>query len=210
MRKYPQNRVFAPVVLTAALALLAAGGCIGIRPLPRPSLQQGLLQRSDFWTGTSDSGGVSLRVRVLASTPDSLAVFDADLPSAGILPVFVQIRSTAAAPLTWKNARFDLQVGGKPVSPVPFERVQKRILKRYGIRMYSDVEIEAFRAAFTGLQLPEGPLDAGQQAWGVLYFPIRKPDDLGKEVTLTFQGDLGQGEPCRLTVSCPVDAPAEL
>lgn len=210
MRKYPQNRIFAFGALAAALALLAAGGCIGIRPLPRPTLQEGLLQRGDFWTGTADSGGVTLRARVLASAPDSLAIFDADLPSAGVLPVFVQLRSTTATPLTWQNARFVLQAGGKPLSPVPFERVRMRVLKRYGVRMYSDAEIEAFRAAFAGLQLPERPLDAGQQAWGVLYFPIRKPDDLGTEVTLTFQGVLGQGEPFRVTVSCPVCAPGEL
>ncbi|MBP7865202.1 MAG: hypothetical protein KA419_04570 [Acidobacteria bacterium] len=209
MRKHPQSR-FTPGALAAALALLAAGGCIGIRPLPRPALQQGFLQRSDFWTGTAESGGVTLRARVLASAADSLAVFDADLPSAGILPVFVGLRTTSSAPLSWQNARFTLQPGGKPVSPVPFERVQKRLLKRYGVRMYSDAEIEAFRTAFSALQLPEGPLDAGREAWGVLYFPIREPKDLDRELTLGFLGFLGGAEPVRITLRCPAEAPTDL
>jgi len=92
--------------------------------------------------------------------------FDANLISAGVLPVRVKLTNSSDENIDLRRARFEAQAGGRSFKEINAKKAFKQLISYYGISAYSKSgykeSLEAFSGYALDVVLPLGPRQTRQ------------------------------------------------
>ena len=155
----------------AALSLvLLCAGCIGIKPVSRPELDQEIRASENFWMTGAGQSGVMLRLHACLDRDENLRIFDADFISLDIVPVLLSLKNTRDGAVAWEMVQFSLRGGNWEMPALPFSEVEGPLFKKYGISAYNQAGLEKFRAGFRQLMLGDQTIGPREESWGVVFF----------------------------------------
>lgn len=186
----------------SALALLVTLACMGIKPPVFQRRGASSPWADCHWSTTTEQNGIAVKAHAFLSTEDNLQHFDLDFPRLGILPVLIQIDSGKTGTFSWNTKSFSMKRNGRSSPPLPFAKVEKAAFRHYGIKMYSDKEINDFRQNFAAWIVQKGALPPNDQFTGLLFFPLSGLAAADTVlIDVTGKNDLGQ--PVNLQVVLP-------
>jgi hypothetical protein len=111
--------------------------------------------------------------------------FDANLISAGVIPVRVRLTNSSTESLVEKDARFELEAQNKRYKAVEPKKAFKRLISYYGISAYSKSGYRESLDAFGSHALDlASPLPAGESRQGLVFFLV--PVDSARQTGLTL------------------------
>ena len=97
--------------------------------------------------------------------------FDANLISAGVLPVRVKVTNSGNETLELKNAKFELEIQSRRTRSADARKSFKRLISYYGISVYSKSGYNESLEAFSSYALDViKPLSSGESREGLLFF----------------------------------------
>jgi hypothetical protein len=181
------NHPFMKIVRGVALALLVStlSACGGSLFKVKPAVELPALSVS---SRSVNAGGILLRTAPLMTDEEGQALFEANLPLSGVLPVRVELNyETGGVPLDLKRVRFHLQEGGghawKLLEP---KQAVARILKANDIYLYNPQSRKQFESEFAayGIDLKTPLTTSENRRQGFLFFqtpdkaPVRRPGTL--------------------------------
>ena len=111
--------------------------------------------------------------------------FDANLISAGVLPIRVMLTNSSAETVDLKNARFEVQSGTRRFKGVNAQKAFKRLISYYGISAYSKSGYRESLEAFSAYALDlTTPLGGSQSRQGLVF--VLMPEEAARETGLTM------------------------
>lgn len=131
--------------------------------------------------------------------------FDANLISAGVIPVRVRLTNASTESLVEKDARFELEAQNKRYKAVEPKKAFKRLISYYGVSAYSKAGYRESLDAFGSHALDlVTPLPAGESRQGLVFFLL--PVDSARQTGLTLFVDKlgakpGNGSPTALKLN---------
>lgn len=128
-----------------------------------------------------------LAVEALAITDEDFLydTFDANLISAGVLPVRVMLTNSGGEAVDCKNARFEIETQSRRFKAVDARKAFKRLISYYGISAYTKSGYSESLEAFTSYALDVGtPLAGAQSRQGLMFFLI--PAEASRRSGLTL------------------------
>ena len=112
--------------------------------------------------------------------------FDANLISAGVLPVRVMVTNSGSEALDLKSARFEIEARAK-FKAVEARKAFKRLISYYEIKAYSKSGYTESLEAFAAFALDVAtPLGAGQSRQGLVFFLASSEAARQKGLTMTI------------------------
>lgn len=129
----------------------------------------------------------SVEVQAQAMTDEDFvySTFDANLISAGILPVRIKLTNSSAENLDLESARFEVRAGGRSFKASKADAAFKRLVSYYEISAYSKSGYKESSSDFSGHALDtKTPLAAGQSRQGLLFFLM--PNEVARSAGLTL------------------------
>lgn len=160
------RQLFACFATCAALLLTA--GCGGSLYKVSPRVEAPISERA----GGASGGGINLRALPLLTDEESQALFEANLPLGGLLPVRVEIINESGAELELKRARFLLRDGaGREWKMRSAKQAVSRILEANDVTFYNPSSRREFeqRVSAHALDLTT-PLAPSESRRGLLFF----------------------------------------
>jgi len=120
--------------------------------------------------------------------------FDANLISAGVIPVRVRLTNASTESRVGKDARFELEAQNKRYKAVEPKKAFKRLISYYGVSLYSKSGYRESLGAFGSHSLDLAtPLPAGESRQGLVFFLV--PSDSARQTGLTLLVDRLVGKP---------------
>ena len=121
--------------------------------------------------------------------------FDANLISAGVLPVRMMLTNSGAETVDFKSARFEVQSKTGRFKAVNARKAFKRLISYYGISAYSKSGYKESIEAFAAYALDVvTPLAGGQSRQGLMFFLA--PSEAARQTGLTMiVGKLNSKQP---------------
>lgn len=114
---------------------------------------------------------VRMEIAAHDSLEQSLEIFDADLPRAGIYPVWVRVRNEGASTLKLDGTHIDLTCkSARLLQLVPPKRIVDLLYKSYRARLYSPYFRDQLEKRFDELRFKMTGVSPGQEASGHLFF----------------------------------------
>jgi len=169
---------------SSALLLLASAqfGCgrpfsVKAQPYPPPA---------SYATKTTVD---SIAVEAQAITDENFLydTFDANLISAGVLPVRVMLTNSGGESLDLKSARFEIESPAGRFKAVEARKAFKRLISYYEIKAYSKSGYTESLDAFAAFALDVAtPLGAGQSRQGLVFFLASSEVARQKGLTMTI------------------------
>jgi len=157
-------------VLAVLLPVLLGVGCIGIKPVSWPQLEEEIRSRTTFWLTGADRSGLDLRLHACLDRDENLRIFDADFLSIGVVPVLVSIKNSRQGQVSWAMTDFSLRGEGWEMPAMALAEVEGPLFEKYGVRSYNQAGLEQFRADFGQLLLGDLTIGPREEAWGVVFF----------------------------------------
>jgi hypothetical protein len=112
--------------------------------------------------------------------------FDANLISAGVLPVRVKLTNSGGEALDLKSARFEIEARAGRFKAVEARKAFKRLISYYEISAYSKSGYTESLEAFAAFALDVAtPLGAGQSRQGLVFFLASSEAARQKGLTMT-------------------------
>ena len=129
----------------------------------------------------------SIAVEAQAITDEDLLydTFDANLISAGVLPVRVRMTNSGGEAVDLKSARLELETKAGRFKAVDARKAFKRLISYYGISVYSKSGYSESLEAFVAFALDVAtPLGGGQSRQGLVFFLA--PSEATRQTGLTM------------------------
>jgi hypothetical protein len=176
----------------SALLLFAAAACGCGRPF-NVNTQPTLPPASYAAKATVDS--VAVEAQAITDEDFLYDNFDANLISAGVLPVRVMLTNSAGEAIDLKSARFEIEAHAGRFKAVNARKAFKRLISYYGISAYSKSGYNESLDAFAAYAFDVAtPLAGGQSRQGLLFFLV--PGEAAREAGLTMViGKLSSKQP---------------
>lgn len=129
--------------------------------------------------------GVTLQAQAITDEDFLYDIFDANLISAGILPVRVMLTNSGGEPVHLKSARFEIRARGGRFEAISAKKAFKRLISYYEISAYTKSGYKESVDGFLGYAFDTNtPLPAGQSRQGLLFFLV--PSDAARGASLTM------------------------
>lgn len=129
--------------------------------------------------------GITVAAQAITDEDFLYDTFDANLISAGILPVRLMLTNSSAEPVDLKSARFEVQAGARRFKAVNAQKAFKRLLSYYGISAYTKAGYRESLEAFGAYALDVAtPLGGSQSRQGLVF--ILMPREVARETGLTM------------------------
>lgn len=110
--------------------------------------------------------------------------FDANLISAGVLPVRVMLTNSGGDTVELKSARFEIEARAGRFKAVDARKAFKRLISYYGIAAYSKSGYAESLEAFAAFALVTTPLGGGESRQGLVFFLA--PGEAARQTGLTM------------------------
>jgi hypothetical protein len=118
----------------------------------------------------------SISIQALAITDEDFLyeTFDANLISAGVLPVRVMLKNSGDRPLDLQRARFEVrQQAGRGFKAVDAGAAFKRLISYYEISLYNKAGYKDSLGTFSEYAVDlKTPLESGQSRQGLIFFLV--------------------------------------
>jgi len=165
------------VLLLSALAPLGCGRPFNVRT--QPALPPAR------YAATAKADSVSVEAEAITDEDFLYDAFDANLISAGVLPVRVKLTNSGGEAVNLKRARCEIEAGSGRYKSVDARRAFKRLISYYGISLYSKSGYAESLEAFAAFALDVGmPLGAGESRQGLVFFLA--PSEAARQTGLTM------------------------
>jgi len=163
----PNNLKLRQLVLLLLLTL-AQLNCSGPLFKVKPVVELPPLPDS---TKSTNGGGLTLRVAPLLGDEESQALFESNLPLAGLLPIRAELISDGPA-VELKKARFMLRDGdGRQWKLLSAKQAASRIMKANGITAYNPDAKKQFESDLTSYAMDlKTPMTSSERRQGFLFF----------------------------------------
>ena len=169
----------------SALLLLAAAACGCGRPF-NVNTQPTLPPAS--YAAKATVGSFAVEAQAITDEDFLYDNFDANLISAGVLPVRVMLTNSAGEAVDLKSAHFEIEAHAGRFREVSARKAFKRLISYYGITAYSKSGYNESLDAFAAYALDVAtPLAGGQSRQGLLFFLV--PGEAAREAGLTMTID---------------------
>ena len=141
----------------------------------------------ESFAALAPGGPLEIQASAIRDEDYLYSTFDANLVMAGLLPVKVSLHNNNNVPIDLAPMRFLLGSSGqKPIEP---RRAFKRLVKYYGVRVYSPEGYKLALADFSAYGLDQrSPLPPGESRWGLLFFEDRAAQPAGSGLAITVKG----------------------
>ena len=127
----------------------------------------------------------SLNISVQAITDEDLLydTFDANLISAGLLPVRVMLTNTSAEPVDLSESEFEVQAGSQRYKAVDARKAFKRLVSYYDVSAYTKAGYKESLDALAGYALDiRTPLNGSESRHGLVF--VKMPGDVARQTGL--------------------------
>jgi len=134
----------------------------------------------------SASDSVSIQAQAIRDEDFLYETFDANLISAGVLPVRVMLNNSGGRTVDLQKARFEIrQQTGRGLKAVDARTAFKRLLSYYEISVYNKAGYKESLGAFSeyGVDL-KTPFEPGQSRHGLMFFLV--PGEAARGAGLTL------------------------
>ena len=163
-------------MLMAAVSL-ACGKPFNVKP--RTSLPPA------HYAAKASTNSVEVQAQAITDEDVVYTTFDANLISAGILPVRIMLTNSGAENLDLERARFEARAGGRSFKAAKADAAFKRLVSYYEISAYSKSGYKESKDDFTGHALDaKTPLAPGASRQGLLFFLM--PGEMARGAGLTL------------------------
>jgi hypothetical protein len=184
--KVSSRRLMASGALVALLALTQAG-CSSLYKV-KPAVEAPIAAGARG----AEAGGVGVRAVALLKDEESQALFEANLPLAGLLPVKVEISNNSNIPIEFKRVRFRLRDdAGRVWQARTSKQVAGRILKAEDVTLYNPNARKSFEEALSRHMLDlAAPLASNEHRQGLIFFQTPKKEAVAspRGLVLTIEG----------------------
>lgn len=169
LKKRPSSRQFLFRVTAGNVALLLAAASFGCgrpfnvktQPLPPPA----------SYAAKASLDGITVEAHAITDEDFLYDTFDANLISAGVLPVRVMLTNSGGESVDCKSARFEIEAHAGRFKAVNARKAFKRLISYYGISAYSKSGYKESLEAFASHALDVAtPLAGAQLRHGLLFF----------------------------------------
>lgn len=129
----------------------------------------------------------SVAVEAQAITDEDLLydIFDANLISAGLLPVRVRLTNSGGEAIDLKSARFEIEGPAGRLKALDAKKSFKRLISYYGVSAYTKAGYSESLESFVAFALDVAtPLAGGQSRQGLVFF--RAPSETARQAGLTM------------------------
>jgi hypothetical protein len=156
---------FLIVLLLAVYAALIVS-CTTMRvPLRAPSYpEQEMLHRSQE--------GIDLAVRPIEHEDEYWQLFDDNLPSIGIVALWLEARNQRDTAIELPLANWSLRIGGRSYPAISVDELFKRYYDGYRVRMYSIKADRSARRDMARVAFQPGRIEPSMKREGFLFFRI--------------------------------------
>jgi|YNPBryunderm2012_1023409.scaffolds.fasta_scaffold01629_3 hypothetical protein len=155
----------------AILLVLMLAACAREPFRVRPTVDQPVSQNQAV---TATEADYVLQARAIWDGNELVDRFDANHLTAGMLPVYVWLEARTAIPLDLSTFEFRLRdAAGRTWRRLSVGQSEQRLMKAYGVRIYSVDGYQTFRQRYAAWGFPTaGRLASGTRAEGFLFFEI--------------------------------------
>lgn len=124
------------------------------------------------YAAKASADGISIQARAITDEDFLYDTFDANLISAGVLPVRVMLTNLEDHAVDLQNAGFEIRApAGRSFKAVDARRAFKRLISYYEIKVYNKAGYKKSLEAFSAYALDvKMPLAAGQSRQGLIFF----------------------------------------
>ncbi len=162
-KRFPFRLAASSALLLLASAQVGCGRPFSVKTQPS------LPPMSYAPKATVDS--VAIEAQAITDEDFLYDTFDANLISAGVLPVRVMLTNSGGEALDLKSARFEIEAPAGKFKAVEARKAFKRLISYYEIKAYSKSGYTESLDAFAAFALDVAtPLGAGQSRQGLVFF----------------------------------------
>ncbi len=141
------------------------------------------------YTAKASADGVSVQAQAITDEDFLYDTFDANLISAGVLPVRVMLTNSADHTVDFQKARFEVRTAGQRFKEAGTRQAFKRLISYYEISVYNKSGYKKSLDAFSAYALDvKMPLAAGQSRQGFVFFLTPSESARGIGLTLVVSG----------------------
>jgi hypothetical protein len=162
------------------MTLIASGGCG--RPFnvkTQPSLPPAR------YAETTTVNSISIGAQAITDEDLLYDTFDANLISAGLLPVRVMLTNTGTEAVDVSRTLFEIQAGSQRYKAVDAQKAFKRLMSYYDVSAYSKSGYRDSLGAFTAYALDlKTPLNGNQSRQGLVF--VMMPEEVARQTGLTM------------------------
>jgi hypothetical protein len=138
------------------------------------------------YAASSGTDSISIQAQAIRDEDFLYETFDANLISAGVLPVRVMLNNSGSRTVDLQKARFEIrQPGGRGFKAVDARTAFKRLISYYEIKAFSKAGYKESLGTFSeyGVDV-KTPLEPGQSRHGLMFFLA--PGDAARRAGLTL------------------------
>lgn len=129
--------------------------------------------------------GIAVEAHAITDEDFLYDTFDANLISAGVLPVRVMLTNPGGEAVDCKNARFEIEAQSRRFKAADARKAFKRLISYYGISVYSKSGYNESLEAFASYALDVGtPLGGAQSRQGLVFFLV--PAEAARQAGLSL------------------------
>jgi hypothetical protein len=193
LNKRPSSRRFPCRLAAGGAALLLAAAAFSCGRPFNVNTKPNLPPASYAAKATVDS--VAVQAQAITDEDFLYDTFDANLISAGVLPVRVMLTNSEGETVNCKNARFEIEAQSRRFKAADARKAFKRLISYYGISVYSKSGYKESLEAFASYALDVGtPLAGAQSRQGLVFFLV--PAEAARQAGLTLViGKLNSKQP---------------
>lgn len=141
------------------------------------------------YAGKASADGVSIQAQAITDEDFWYDTFDANLISAGVLPVRVMLTNSADQAVDLQKARFEVRAPGRRFKEAGARQAFKQLISYYEISAYNKSGYKKSLDAFSAYALDvKMPLAAGQSRQGLVFFLTPSESARGIGLTLVVSG----------------------
>jgi hypothetical protein len=142
------------------------------------------------YAAKASADGISIQARAITDEDFLYDTFDANLISAGVLPVRVMLTNLADHAVDLQKAGFEIRApAGRSFKAVDARRAFKRLISYYEIKVYNKSGYKKSLEAFSSYALDvKTPLAAGQSRQGLIFFSTTSESARAMGLTLVVSG----------------------
>jgi hypothetical protein len=137
------------------------------------------------YAGTTTVDSITIGAQAITDEDLLYDTFDANLISAGLLPVRVMVTNAAAEPVDISKTRFEVQAGSERYKAVDTHRAFKRLMSYYEVSAYTKSGYKDSLEAFSRYALDlTTPLNGNDSRHGLVF--VMMPEEIARQTGLTM------------------------
>jgi hypothetical protein len=135
------------------------------------------------YTETATVSSINISVQAIRDEDLLYDTFDANLISAGLLPVRVSMTNSGVEPVDIRETRFEVQAGSQRYRAVDARKAFKRLVSYYDVSAYTKAGYKDSQDAFIAYALDiKTPLNGNQSRQGLVF--VMMPEDVARQAGL--------------------------